>query len=277
MSKRKYRNRLNDLDTKDWLKFQKSWFVHNPPPRKKDVLQHPAKYPETLVQEFIEFFTKQEQVVFDPMAGTGSTLIAALRAGRHSYGIELNPTYAEMARQMLLDERTTLGDTSNPLIAEVITGNSTQIAKIIPEFDIPLIDYVITSPPYWDMLSAKGAETQKKRREDDSLDVIYSDHPDDLGNIPDYEHFLNMLVRIYIKMKPFLKPRAYITIIVKNVKKGGKMYPLAWDLARRMDGTYTLKDEKIWCQDNIRLFPYGMGNAWVSNTFHHYCLQFRNE
>ncbi|MBC8331881.1 MAG: site-specific DNA-methyltransferase [Anaerolineae bacterium] len=277
MSKRKYRNRLNDLDTKDWLKFQKSWFVHNPPPRKKDVLQHPAKYPETLVQEFIEFFTKQEQVVFDPMAGTGSTLIAALRAGRHSYGIELNPTYAEMARQMLLGERTTLGDTRNPLIAEVITGNSTQIAKIIPEFDIPLIDYVITSPPYWDMLSAKGAETQKKRREDDSLDVIYSDHPDDLGNIPDYEHFLNMLVRIYIKMKPFLKPRAYITIIVKNVKKGGKMYPLAWDLARRMDGTYTLKDEKIWCQDNIRLFPYGMGNAWVSNTFHHYCLQFRNE
>ena len=277
MSKRKYRNRLNDLDTKDWLKFQKSWFVHNPPPRKKDVLQHPAKYPETLVQEFIEFFTKQEQVVFDPMAGTGSTLIAALRAGRHSYGIELNPTYAEMARQMLLGERTTLGDTRNPLIAEVITGNSTQIAKIIPEFDIPLIDYVITSPPYWDMLSAKGAETQKKRREDDSLDVIYSDHPDDLGNIPDYEHFLNMLVRIYIKMKPFLKSRAYITIIVKNVKKGGKMYPLAWDLARRMDGTYTLKDEKIWCQDNIRLFPYGMGNAWVSNTFHHYCLQFRNE
>ncbi|MBT3391872.1 MAG: site-specific DNA-methyltransferase [Chloroflexi bacterium] len=277
MSKRKFRNRLNDLDTKEWLKFQKSWFVHNPPPRKKDVLQHPAKYPETLVQEFIEFFTKQEGVVFDPMAGTGSTLIAALRAGRHSYGIELNPAYAKMARQMLLEERQALGDTNDPLIAEVVTGNSTQIATIFPEYDIPPLDYVITSPPYWDMLSAKGAETQKKRRGDDSLDVVYSDHPDDLGNIPDYEHFLNMLVRIYIQMKPFLKPRAYITIIVKNVKKGGKMYPLAWDLARRLDGTYTLKDEKIWCQDNIRLFPYGMGNAWVSNTFHHYCLQFRNE
>ncbi len=277
MSTRKYRNRLNDLDTKDWLKFQKSWFVHNPPPRKKDVLQHPAKYPETLVQEFIEFFTKQDQVIFDPMAGTGSTLIAALRSGRHSYGIELNPAYAEIARQMLLEERQTLGDTVDPLIAEVITGDSTQMTKILPAHDIPPIDYVITSPPYWDMLNAKGAETQQKRRQDDSLDVIYSDHPDDLGNIPDYEHFLNRLVRIYIKMKPFLKSKAYLTIIVKNVKKGGKIYPLAWDLARRLDGTYMLKDEKIWCQDNIRLFPYGMGNAWVSNTFHHYCLQFRNE
>ncbi|MBI3740079.1 MAG: hypothetical protein HY258_13610, partial [Chloroflexi bacterium] len=28
-------NKLNDLDPKTWLKFQKSWFIHNPPPRKK--------------------------------------------------------------------------------------------------------------------------------------------------------------------------------------------------------------------------------------------------
>ena len=52
------KNKLNDLDSKTWLKFQKSWFIHNPPPRKKGVLAHPAKFPETLAQEFIEFFTK---------------------------------------------------------------------------------------------------------------------------------------------------------------------------------------------------------------------------
>jgi hypothetical protein len=85
------------------------------------------------------------------------------------------------------------------------------------------------------------------------------------------------LAAIYAGLKPRLKPRAYLTIIVKNVKKGGKIYPLAWDLARALDGVYTLKDERIWCQDNQRLAPYGLGNAWVSNTFHHYCLQFRND
>ena len=63
-------NKLNDLDSKSWLKFQKSWFIHNPPPRKKGVLVHPAKFPETLAQEFIEFFTKQGEAVLDPMAGT---------------------------------------------------------------------------------------------------------------------------------------------------------------------------------------------------------------
>src|SRR5262245_36245142 len=103
-------NKLNDLDSKSWLKFQKSWFIHNPPPRKKGVLVHPAKFPETLAQEFIEFFTKRGENVLDPMAGTGSALVAALRAGRNSYGIELIPKYVEIAKQSIEEERASLGE-----------------------------------------------------------------------------------------------------------------------------------------------------------------------
>lgn len=277
MSKRIFRNCLNDLTTKEWLKFQKSWFVHNPPPRQDDVLRHPAKYPETLAQEFIEFFTKRGQVVFDPMVGTGSTIVAALRAGRHSYGIELNSAYADIAREVVLRERENLGESADHLTAEVIHGDAAAVAQIVSEHRIPPMDYIITSPPYWNMLHAKGAETQKQRRQDESLDVVYSDDLHDLGNIADYDEFLERLTQIYTGLKPYLKPMAYLTIIVKNVKKGGKIYPLAWDLAKQLGQTYAMKDEKVWCQDNIRLFPYGLGNAWVSNTFHHYCLQFRND
>lgn len=275
MSKRKWQNRLNDLDPKSWLKFQKSWFIHNPPARKKNVLRHPAKFPETLCQEFIEFFTKEGQVVLDPMVGTGSTLIAALRAYRHSYGIELNPGYADIARRAIEDERTSLPGSSD-LVAEVITGDATHTSEYVAQYGIPPIDYILTSPPYWDMLHARGAATQRRRRQDRELDVFYSDDPADLGNLEDYELFLERLSSIYIGLRPYLKPRAYMTIIVKNVKKGGKIYPLAWDLARQLGKVYTLKDERIWCQDNQRLAPYGLGNSWVSNTFHHYCLQFRN-
>ncbi len=266
-------NKLNDLDSKTWLKFQKSWFIHNPPPRKKGVLVHPAKFPETMAQEFIEFFTKRGQTVLDPMAGTGSTLIAALRAGRNSFGIELNPKYAKIAKQIIKDERKTLGESVDGLTSEIINGDALKAAK----FKIPTIDYVLTSPPYWDMLHAKGAETQKKRRTSSDMDVFYSDDPKDVGNIHDYKKFLEMLVEIYAGLKPLIRERAYLTIIVKNVKKGGKIYPLAWDLARELGKVYTLKDEKLWLQDNQSIAPYGFGSAWVSNTFHHYCLQFRNE
>jgi DNA modification methylase len=270
-------NRLNELSPKEWLKFQKSWFIHNPPPRQKDVLRHPAKFPETLAFEFIQFFTKPGQVVLDPMAGTGSALVAALRSGRNSYGIELNPAYADIARQVVASERVLLGEAATAFGAEIITGNAAGIAQHVADYQIPPIDYVITSPPYWDMLRARGAETQKKRRAAAELDVFYSDDPEDLGNISDYDQFVDRLTAIYEALQPFLRSRAYLTIIVKNVKKGGKIYPLAWDLARRLGNTYILKDERIWCMDNQRLAPYGLGNAWVSNTFHHYCLMFRNE
>ena len=266
-------NKLNNLTNKEWLKFQKSWFIHNPPPRKKGVLVHPAKFPETMAQEFIEFFTKEGETVLDPMAGTGSSLVAALRAGRNSYGIELNPKYAQIARQIIEEERTTLGESIQNLKSEIVNGD----ASLAIHYQLPMIDYVLTSPPYWDMLRAKGAETQKKRRTSDELDVHYSDDPNDMGNISDYEEFLSKLVKIYEGLKPLLREKAYLTIIVKNVKKGGRIYPLAWDIARELGRTYTLKDEKIWLQDNQPLAPFGLGSAWVSNTFHHYCLQFRNE
>jgi len=271
------KNNLNDLDPKEWIKFQKSWFIHNPPPRRKDVRRHPAKFPETLVEEFITFFTKRGQVVLDPMAGTGSTLVAALRLGRHSYGVELNPHYAEIARQIVAEEQAELGELAEGVSAQVVNGNAACFSDYVAQFNIPAIDYVITSPPYWDMLHAQGSETQKQRRTDETLDVVYSDHPADLGNVRDYDAFVEQLVEIYAGLKPFLRERAYLTIIVKNVKKGGKIYPLAWDLGRELGRIYILKDEKIWCQTDQRLAPYGMGSAWVSNTFHHYCLQFRNE
>jgi hypothetical protein len=333
MAKRPFINRLNELSPKEWLKFQKSWFIHNPPPRQKDVLRHPAKFPETLAAEFIQFFTKPGQVVFDPMLGTGSTLVAALRLGRRGYGIELNPEYAEIARQVIEAERrilseeprqpggfvppvrhpagttpagqpggfvppvrhpagtTPAGQPGNLLLPEpnnsrmtpaehlesvVITGDAAKMSEYFTKFNFPLIDYVLTSPPYWNMLHAQGAFTQKKRRASGQLDVTYSNYPNDLGNIEDYDEFLESLVMILRSIKPQLRLNAYLTIIVKNVKKGGKIYPLAWDLAKKLSEIYTLKDEKIWLQDNQRLAPYGLGNAWVSNTFHHYCLQFRN-
>lgn len=269
-------NKLNALDPKTWLKFQKSWFIHNPPPRKKDVLVHPAKFPESMAQEFIEFFTKPGERVLDPMAGTGSTLIAALRAGRNSVGIELNPKYAGIASQLINEEKARLtAQTAGGSLPETLLINGD--ALLASSYNLPVIDYVLTSPPYWDMLHAKGASNQKKRRETETLDVVYSEDPHDLGNIHDYEQFLVLLVQVYEGLKPLLREKAYLTIIVKNVKKGGKIYPLAWDIARELGKTYTLKDEKIWCQDNQPLAPFGLGSAWVSNTFHHYCLQFRND
>jgi hypothetical protein len=125
------------------------------------------------------------------------------------------------------------------------------------------------------MLREKGFETQKTRQEK-NYDVYYSEDQQDVGNIDDYMKFVDELNEIYSKVHKIMKKGGYLTVIVKNIKKGGKIYPLAWDLARKLD-CFTLKDEKIWCQDNVKLAPYGYGYSWVSNTVHHYCLIFKKE
>jgi DNA modification methylase len=211
--------------------------------------------------------------VLDPMVGTGSTLIACIRSGRNGYGVELNTNYADIARQEIKSEMAQLNLFQEFPHVEVITGDANDIAQ----FNLPPIDYCITSPPYWDMLRMRGADTQKERRESEELDLYYSNDSRDIGNISDYEEFVEMLVGIYRNVYNVMCDRSYFTIIVKNVKKKGKIYPLAWDLGKEVGKFFTLKDEKIWCQDNQRLAPFGMGNAWVSNTFHHYCLNFRKE
>jgi hypothetical protein len=282
-------NRLNDLTPREWIKFQKSWFIHNPPPREPGVVQHPAKFPETLAREFVEFFTKRGEWVLDPMVGTGSTLLAARAAGRPSIGVELAEPFARLARERLA--QTALPEQADGAATAAMrqsAGLPPSLAALPPAWlvvadarhlaalDLPPIAYCLTSPPYWDMLHRPGFETQATRR-DRGLPITYSGSRHDLGNVVDYEQFLDELSAVYAAVHAKLRPRAYLTVIVKNVKKGGRVYPLAWDLARRLSDLYALKDERIWAQDNIRLAPYGLFNAWVSNTHHHYCLTFRKE
>ncbi len=248
-----------------------AWQIIKPPPRKKNEILHPAKYPEVLIESFISHFSLPGDNVFDPMSGTGSTQLAALKTGRHAYGVELSPFFAQIARQRLEQFLAQNHLFQNKNVRFCILNKD---ARQITREDFPTIDYLITSPPYWDMLNMKGAENQAKRRQK-GLPTNYSEDENDLGNIEDYQDFLRELATIYFKLFDMLRPGAYMTIIVKNIKKKGKNFPLAWDLAFKLSEKYILCPESFWFQDDLRIAPYGYGNTWVSNTFHHYCLTFQ--
>ena len=268
-------NKLNDLTSKEWLKFQKSWFILNPKPRPKNVLLHPAKFPEELVEYFIRFFTKRGDTVLDPMIGTGSSIISSMNTGRNSIGIELSKKYTKITENRIRERINNLENRKDSNIKKINIKLYNGDSRNLEQLKMHDIDYCITSPPYWNMLRVKGFETQKARK-DNNLDLYYSDNKEDLGNIDEYEIFLEELSDIYLKVHKVLKIGGYLTVIVKNIKKNGKIFPLAWDLANKLK-CFTLKDEKIWCQDNVKLAPYGYGYSWVSNTVHHYCLIFKKE
>lgn len=61
--------------------------------------QHSAAFPEALPAWFIKLFTKTNDWVLDPFMGSGTTLIAARKLGRHYIGIDIHADYHEMVRQ----------------------------------------------------------------------------------------------------------------------------------------------------------------------------------
>lgn len=256
--------RLNLLEAKDWMVFTKSWFIHNPPPRDEKEELHPAKFPEPLIKDFIEFFTQPTEIVLDPFLGTGSTLVACDMSNRQGIGVEIEERYADIARRR----------TKQP----VIVGD----ARNLDELDIlkdlnGKIDFAITSPPYWNMLKKSRGHVRSvsKIREELGADVFYGGKEGNLENIDSYEEYLDTLYLIFSKVHKLLRPNRYLVVIIQNVlTEGGDMKPVAWDLAKKLSGIFLLKQERIWCQDNKPLGCWGYPYRYVSNVHHHYCLVF---
>lgn len=265
------RNRLNELDGKEWVKNTKSWFIINPPSRTKAQLAHPAKFPEKLVSRFVEFFTKSDAWILDPFAGVGSTNIACKTLGRNSIGIELNQEFVEVAKRHI-------SKTEGLGVQVLLCGDSLDIAAILENHfgeNIPTIDYLITSPPYYDMLhkSRGGNDSVHKKRGEKGLKQTYSKSKLDLGNIPTYEVYLESVGEVFDSILPYLREGAYATVVAQNMRdEDGALKPIAWDLAKRLSENYTLRQEQIWCQDNKRLGVWGYPTTYVCNVHHHYCI-----
>lgn len=88
---------------KDWT--QGVW-VFNGESKKR--IGHPAPFPKELPMRCIKMFSYVDDLVFDPFAGSGTTLLVAQNLNRKAIGTELDTTYCELARNRILKETGTL-------------------------------------------------------------------------------------------------------------------------------------------------------------------------
>ncbi len=65
---------------------------------------HPTQKPVELLQNLIEIFTDKGDVVIDPCAGSGSTLLAAAQTGRRGYGFEIKKEYYKEATEKVFSK-----------------------------------------------------------------------------------------------------------------------------------------------------------------------------
>lgn len=106
---------------------------------------------------------------------------------------------------------------------------------------------------------------------------MYSNDPEDIGNINSYREFLDAQKQIFDEVYKVTKPGGYLVVVTNNVFSEGRLYPLAFDTLINLGEKWVPKDERVWLHDDKRLLPLGIYNAWVGNRSHHYCLVFRKE
>ncbi len=291
-------NSLNELSGDEWLYFTKSLLTTAYPSELGHAARkaHGANKPPRLMARLIEFFTKGGELVLDPFAGVGGTLLGAgiCRTPRRALGFEIEPRWADIygavvdaagvERDGLGPELKDLGDNDpgGPRIfdasgCQMRVGNS---MSLISELDDSSVDLVATDPPYNPQLKAtmsggKLAETFANRRTDYAM---VTDHPGDFANSSSYEEYLERMGALFGELRRVLRTRRYAVVIVRDAYQEGRYRFVASDLAARAQPQgFTAKGDLIWYQAGTRLRPYGYPHAFVPNIVHQHVLVLRAE
>jgi DNA modification methylase len=109
-----------------------------------DTTRHPAKMLPALAAHAIITYTKPGDVVLDPMCGAGTTLVEAVRAGRHAIGVDIEQEFVDLA-QANLDLATRDGAPGQGM---VVCADATDLPRLLPRRLRGQVDLVLTSPPY---------------------------------------------------------------------------------------------------------------------------------
>ena len=289
-------NDLNELSGEEWLYFTKSLLTTAYPSELGHTLRkaHGANKPPRLMARLIEFFSRGGELVLDPFAGVGGTLLGAAicRSPRRALGFEIEPRWAEVYEAVLAAQAEAeaagdagladLGDADpggprafDPSGCELRVGDA---VELLADLEDGSIDFVATDPPYnpqlpITMAGGRLAEEHANRRTDYAM---ITEHAGDVANSASYGEYLDRMQEILGGLRRVLREKGYCAIIVRDAYQDGTYRFTGSDLAARAASVgFVPKGDLIWYQAGTRLRPYGYPRAFVPNIVHQHILILR--
>ena len=109
----------------------------------------PAKFPPQLPKKFIIGLTDEDDIVLDPMMGSGTTILEAMFNNRHAIGFDIDPLALMITtvkttsynKKSLIDKFNKILDYSNNLIV----GNQNKLSDLYNNFDLETKNFI----NYW--------------------------------------------------------------------------------------------------------------------------------
>jgi DNA modification methylase len=267
-------NHINCLTAKEWVQSQVAiweFFYEKRDIRDKDI--HPAVYPIGLPSKCIQLFTHRGELILDPFAGIGTTLVAAQDLDRNAVGFDLKKEYVDYSKDRLAQSR--------------LLGNAQQIAicdeahNISEYFDEETIALCVTSPPYANILNRPRRNKSMRgdlRRNKHYLKIQqYSNDPRDLGTMK-APQYAKALEEIYKGILPLMKPKAHNVINVTDLwwrNNRIKIHMYVIDALERAG--FELRNIIIWDRRNLvnNVGIFGWPNNYITlGTTFEYILDF---
>ena len=180
---------------------------------------------ENMLEFFIKEFTEEGQIVFDPFAGFGTTLLVAEEQGRVGYGIEYSQPKVDYIHGLIAHPE------------HLIHGDSRKLL----DYDLPDFDLCLTSPPY----------TNEKDTENPFVDYRHKGF--------DYPSYLKEMGNIFSQVAQKLNPAGHVVIEAANLKKDGHVTTLAWDIAREVSKILHFEGETLIGWDR---YGYGYNHSY---------------
>lgn len=260
------KKRLNELDGRTWIRYSISiWDITKTP--KENKLKHPAMFPADMCKRLIGIYTRKGDVVLDPFMGSGSAVIIARDMERKGIGLDINPAFVDLAKRRLSQKKLIQLDVEEP---DIYCDDAINLLDYVKPNSV---DLVITSPPYWNIHTRKRTADYKKPRP-------YSPLERDIGNILDFNTFMNELKFIFKKVYAVLKQGKKCVVIVMDIRQGSQFFPFHMNVSNIMtENGFILEDIIIWDRrkEYSNLRPLGYPYVFVVNKVHEYILIFRKD
>lgn len=199
-----------------------TWATPNPKCR--------GNFAPQIARNIISRYSKEGDLVLDPMVGGGTSLIEAKLLNRKSIGRDINENALKITSECLnfkgdylYEPKVELGDTRN---LTGILDNS--------------IDLILTHPPYLNIIKYSDGKIEE-----------------DLSNISGVEKFCNEFEKAIKEYYRVLKENSYCAILIGDTRKSRHFVPISFYIMERfLKNGFILKEDIIKTQHNCSSTPY---------------------
>ena len=263
---------INCLTAKQWLKNQLGvWQFQYESRDIRDKSVHPATYPISLARRIIELFTHEGELVLDPFAGSGTSLVASQDANRNAVGFDLSEEYVNLCLRRISEP-----SLLSPCQQVALHDDARNISAYLAADSVSLI---VTSPPYANLLNRKRKNKSRRDRKNEQLGKVeqYSQDPRDLGTM-DLDTYKENLGIIFKSLLPLLRPRGHCVINVPDMWWENERITIHVAVIEELRKCgYELRNTIIWDRTNIvnRIGIFGWPSNYITmGTTFEYLLDF---